>query len=100
MVSLWPPSRSMCTGFVREVTLPSTCQSRALADIGDGSFSGWSPSRRARDQSMMLSSAPESIRAVTGWEPVGNRSSPERVCLVDEAESVMELTRMPLVTAL
>ena len=47
---------------------------------------------------MMLSSASESTRAVTGWEPEGNRSSPERVGLVDEAESVMELTSMPLVT--
>ncbi|CAL8270303.1 unnamed protein product [Boreogadus saida] len=79
-------------------TLPSTRPSSALAEIGDGSFSGWSPSRRARDRSMMLSSAPESTRAVTGWEPEGNRSSPERVGLVDAAESVMELTSMPLVT--
>ena len=38
-VSLWPPGRSMCTGFVREVTLPSTCPSRALAEIDDGSES-------------------------------------------------------------
>ena len=98
MVSLWPPGRSMCTGFVREVTLPSTCPSRALAEIGTGSLSGWSPSRRARDRSMMLSSAPESTSAVMGWEPEGNRSSPERMGLVDEAESVMELTSMPLVT--
>jgi hypothetical protein len=98
MVSLWPPGRSMCTGFVREVTLPSTCLSRALVEIGDGTFSGWSPRRRAMDQSMMLSSAPESIRAVMGWVPEGNRSLPERVGLVDEAESWMELTSMPLVT--
>ena len=98
MVSLWPPGRSMDTGFVRDVTLPSTCPSRALAEIGTGSLSGWSPSRRARDRSMMLSSAPESTSAVMGWDPEGNRSSPERVGLVEEAESEMELTSMPLVT--
>ena len=33
-----------------------------------------------------------------GWVPEGNRSLPERVGLVDEAESWMELTSMPLVT--
>ena len=97
-VSLWPPGRSMCTGFVREVTLPSTCPSRALVEIYDGSLSGRSPSRRARDRSMMLSSAPESTRAAMGWEPEGSRSSPERVGLLGEADSTTELTSMPLVT--
>jgi hypothetical protein len=33
-----------------------------------------------------------------GWELEGNRSLPERVGLVEEAESEMELTSMPLVT--
>ena len=54
--------------------------------------------RDSRDRSMMLSSAPESTRVVTGWEPEGNRSSPKRVGLVEEAESVRELASMPLVT--
>ena len=88
----------MCTGFVREVTLPSTCPSRALVEIYDGSLSGRSPSRRARDRSMMLSSAPESTRAAIGWEPEGSTSSPERVGLLGEAESTTELTSIPLVT--
>ena len=47
---------------------------------------------------MMLSSAPESTRAVMGWEPEGTRSSPGRVGLVGEAESATELTSMLLVT--
>ena len=47
---------------------------------------------------MMLSSDPESMRAAMGWEPEGNRSSPERVGLMGEVESAMELTSMPLVT--
>ena len=98
MVSLWPPGRSMCTGFVREVTLPSTCPSRALAEIGTGSLSGRSPSRRARNRSMMLSSAPESTSAVMGWEPEGNRSSPERMGLDGEVVSMAELTRIFLLT--
>ena len=70
MVSLWPPGRSTCTGFVQEFTLPSTCPSRALAEIDDGSLSGRSPSRRKRDRSMMLSSAPESTRAAMGQAEV------------------------------
>ena len=47
---------------------------------------------------MIISSALESTGAVMRWEPEGNRSSPERVGLVDEAESVTELTSMHLVT--
>ena len=47
---------------------------------------------------MMLSLAPELTRAVMGGELEGNRSSPERVGLMGEAESATELTSMPLVT--
>ena len=90
MVSMWPPGNRMHTGLVREVILPSTCPSRALAEMGDGSFSGRNPSRRARPWSIMLSSAPESIRTVIEWEPEGSRNSPVRQGLLGEAGSVME----------
>ena len=79
MVSLWPPGRSMRTGLVCDVTLPSTCPSRALAEMGNDSLSGRSPIRRARAWSMMLSSAPESTRTAMEWESEGSRNSPVRL---------------------
>ena len=58
------------------------------------SIQGSGRDRRARDRSMMLSSAPESTRAVMGWGPEGNRNSPERMGLDGGAVTVAELTSM------
>jgi hypothetical protein len=68
---------------------------RVLAEMGNDSFSGRSPSRRARAWSIMLSSAPESTRMVMEWEPEGSRNSPERLVLLGEAGTTMELASMP-----